>query len=339
MMNPVMVEATRGHYVETRHRGVAAVVDSHGHIIRSWGAINDLVFGRSSLKFIQALPLIESGAADAYNLTPKEIALACASHYGEEMHVKVLEEWLHKLGKDERILECGVQRPFYSFGAKKTPFYEKPSQLHNACSGKHLGFLTTVLHRKESIEGYISKDHPAQKRVEHALSEMTGVDLAHAPHGIDGCGIPAFAVPLYNIALAMARFADPSHLHYPRQKAIHRILEAVKAHPEMISGTDGFDTRLMNLTQGKVISKGGAGGFEVGIIPSLGFGIALKIDDGSSKAAEIAFLAILYTLGVLDEDLYEAMNPRTPLLTHRGKTVGFLQPTRFTTIPPESGKH
>jgi len=340
MINPIMVEATRGHHVETKHRGVAAVVDSRGHLIRSWGAIHDLVFGRSSLKFIQAIPLIESGAADSFQLSPKEIALACASHHGEETHVRVLEGWLHKLGKDERILECGVQRPLHSVISKKKPsFYDKPSQLHNACSGKHLGFLTTALHRKEQLEGYISKDHPAQQRVEHALSEMTGVDLVHAPHGIDGCGIPAFAMPLFNIALAMARFADPSHLHYPRQKSIHRILEAVKENPEMISGSDGFDTRLMNMTQGKVICKGGAGGVEVGIIPSLGFGIALKIDDGNSKAAEVAFLAILHTLGVLDNDLYEAMNPRIPILTHRGKTVGFLQPTKFTTLPAETGKH
>lgn len=335
-----MVESTRGHQVETKHRGVAAVVDSQGHLIRSWGSIMDPVFGRSALKFLQTLPLIESGAADAYGLTPEEIALASSSHHGEEQHVRVLEGWLHKLGKDERILECGIQRPLYlAYTKKQPPFSGKPSQIHNPCSGKHLGFLTTVLHRKEPLEEYISKDHPAQRRVERALSEMTGVDLAHLPHGIDGCGIPAFAIPLFNIALAMARFADPSHLHYPRQKAIHRILEAVKDHPEMVSGSNGFDTKLMKLTQGNVICKGGAGGVEVGIIPSLGFGIALKIDDGNSKAAELAFLAILHTLGAIDEDLYEAMNPRIPNLTHKGKTAGFLQPTNFTILPAETGKH
>jgi L-asparaginase II len=336
MVNPVMVESTRGHFVETKHRGVAAVVDSLGHVIRSWGSIYDPVFGRSSLKLIQALPLIESGAADAYGLTEEEIALSVASHHGEAMHVKVLEEWLHKLGKDERILECGVHKPYQS---GKPSFTDKPSQLHNACSGKHLGFLTTALHRKEPPEGYIAKDHPAQRRVEQTLGEMTRVDILHAPHGIDGCGIPAFAIPLYNIALAMARFADPTHLHYPRQKAIHRILEAIKAHPEMIEGTDGFDTKVMKLTQGNVISKGGAAGVQIGIIPSLGFGIALKIDDGNTKAKEVAFLAILKTLGVLSEDQYESLNPRAPILTHKGKTAGFLHPTKFTTVAPETGKH
>src|SRR3990167_4741418 len=147
MVNPIMVEATRGRFAESRHRGVAVVVDSLGHVIRSWGNMYDPVFGRSSLKFIQALPLIESGAADAYQLTPEEIALACASHHGEETHVRILEGWLHKLGKDERILACGIHRPLHMAVAKKQPpFSGSPSQIHNACSGKHLGFLTTALH-------------------------------------------------------------------------------------------------------------------------------------------------------------------------------------------------
>lgn len=340
MINPIMVEATRGRHPESHHRGAAAVVDSLGHVIRSWGNIHHPIFGRSALKFIQALPLVESGAADAFHLGPEELALSSASHHGEDMHIRALEIWLKKIGKDERVLECGIHCPLHRLLTKMEPsFHEKTSVLHNQCSGKHLGFITTALHRNEPVEGYIGRDHPAQRRVEQALSEMTGADLTHAPHGTDGCGIPAFAIPLYNIALAMARLADPSHLHYPRQKAIQQILSAVATHPEMISGTAGFDTKLIKLTQGHILCKGGAGGIEVGVIPSLGLGIALKIDDGSGKAAEIAFLAILRSLGCLEEDLYEAMIPRSPLLTHTGKTIGFLQPTHFTTLPPETSGH
>ncbi len=340
MVNPVMVEATRGRYPESHHRGRAVVVDALGQVIRSWGNIYDPVFGRSSLKFIQALPLIESGAADAFHLTSQEIALACASHFGEAIHIKVLEAWLQKLGKDERILECGIHRPLYTLSGKKLlNAYGKSSVLQNCCSGKHLGFLTTALYRNELLEGYTSKEHPTQRRIEQVLSEMTGADLAHAPHGTDGCGIPAFAFPLYNIALAMARLAEPSRLHYPRQKAIQRILSAIKDYPEMISGSDGFDTKVIKLTQGQVLCKMGAGGVQVGVIPSLGFGVALKIDDGNIKAAEIAFLAILRSLGIVDEELYERLEPRLPILTHKGKTVGFLQPTNFTILPPETGGH
>ncbi|MBY0501271.1 MAG: asparaginase [Alphaproteobacteria bacterium] len=340
MVNPIMVEVTRGRHAESWHRGAGVVVDFQGHVIRGWGNINESIFGRSALKWIQALPLIESGAADAYHLTSEEIALAGASHYGENMHIKALETWLRKLGKDERILECGTHRPLYMVFEKKNSIpHEKPSVLHNACSGKHLGFLTTALHRNEPLEGYVMKEHPVQRRIEQVLSEMTGIDLSHSHYSTDGCGIPVYNIPLFNIALAMARFADPSHLHYPRQKAIHRILTAVKEHPEMMAGSTAFDTNVIKLTQGQVLCKGGAGGVEIGVIPSLGFGIALKIDDGSIKAAELAFLAVLRSLGCLEEDLYEALNPRSPILTHRGKTVGFIQPTNFTTLLPETGKH
>lgn len=336
MVNPIMAEATRGRAVESRYRGAAAVVDSTGQIIRSWGNISEPVFGRSALKLIQALPLIETGAADAYHLSDQEIALACASHHMGEEHVKVLESWLAKLGKDERILECGVY-PF--IGTRKIQGVSPFSSLLNPCSGKHLGFLTTVLHRKESLEGYVSRDHPAQQRIERVLSDMTDVELGHAPYGTDGCSIPAFAIPLFNIALAMARFADSSHLHYVRQKAIHRILTAVVAHPEMLVGEDGFDTRIVKLTQGHVICKMGAEGVEIGIVPSLGLGIALKIDDGHAKATEVAFLAILRSLGCLEEDVYDLIGPRIPILTHKGKTAGFIQPTHFTTLLPESRGH
>lgn len=325
MENPVMVEETRGNHSESRHRGVAVIVDSLGHVVRGWGNIYDQIFGRSSLKFVQALSLIETGAADAFNLSPQEIALACASHHGEVMHVKALEMWLHKIGKDERILDCGI--------------YKEPSVVQHPCSGKHLGFLTTALHLKEPLEGYTSRDHHVQQRVERALSDLTDVDHIHAPRGIDGCGVPAFAIPLYNIALAMARFADSSSLPYPRQKAIHRIIEAVQACPEMISGTKGLDTKVIKLTHGQILCKMGAGGVEIGIIPSLGFGIALKIEDGNAKAAELAFLAILRSIGIIDEEQYEILGPRIPILSQKGKTVGFMQPTHFTTLPLETSWH
>ena len=340
MVNPIMVEAIRGRHVESYHRGSAAVVDPLGNIIRNWGDIQTPVFGRSALKLIQALPLIEQGAAEAYHLSPEEIALACASHHGEIRHVNVLETWLKKIGKDERILECGTHRPLYTNYLKPNQsFTEETSALQNACSGKHLGMLTTALHRNEPLEGYFSREHPVQKRVEHALAEMTNVDTNLTPHGTDGCGIPTFAFPLFNIALAMARIADPSHLPYPRQKAIQTILAAIIAYPDLLTGYHGFDTLVIKMTKGTVICKGGAGGIHIGILPSLGLGVALKIDDGNSKASELAFLAILRSLGALDDDLYEKLNPRFPITTHKGKTIGFLQPTAFTTLLHETSHH
>lgn len=331
MLNPTLAIATRGHHPDLSFRGAAAVVDAKGTILREWGNIETPVFGRSALKLIQALPLIESGAAEAYQLSPQEIALACSSHQGQPFHIKILEKWLQKLGKDERTLECG---PASTPKDSSFCLVDPTSVLCNSCSGKHLGFITTALYRKETLDRYISRAHPVQKRVEHAIADMTGTDLLHAPSGEDNCGIPAFAIPLFKLARAMAHFANPSRLHYPRQKAIQSILEALSQNPELIAGVDRFDTKIMQATKGQVISKSGADGNILGIIPSLEVGIALKIDDGNRKASEVAFLAILKSLGCLeDEDIYEQLMPKVPILTLRGKTVGFYQPTHFTLVP------
>lgn len=326
MTNPIMVEATRGQYPELYFRGAAAVVDANGRLIRQWGDVDKFVFGRSALKWLQVIPLIESGAADAYHLTSEEIALACGSHQAEEGHMEKLEAWLQKLGKTEKVLECGTH-PLLSLRKRGTA--DPLSPLQNSCSGKHLAFISTALYRNETLKGYSAKEHPVQQRLEQALSELTGMDLHSVPKGIDGCGIPAYAIPLFNIASAMAQLADPSRLHYPRQKAIQRILESIKKCPDMIAGTDAFDTQVIKLTKGTVLSKSGEGGMEIGVIPSLKLGIALKIDDGNKKASELAFLTILHALGCIDEEVYELLNPRVPVLTHKGKTVGFMQSTHF----------
>lgn len=333
MLNPTLVIATRGHHQELSFRGAAAVVDARGGVIRQWGDIKTPIFGRSAFKFIQALPLLESGAADAYHLSPQEITLACASHSGEPLHIQVLERWLNKLGKDERVLGCGPSLPPTN---SSCCLINPSSPLCHPCSGKHLSLITTALHRTESTKNYTSRNHPAQKRVEHALSDVTGLDLLHSPFGEDDCGIPAFAIPLFNIAFAMARFANPSQLHYPRQKAIQRLLKVITENPEMMGGTEEFDTKIIHLTKGHVLSKSGENGTEVGIIPSLELGIALKIDDGNRKAAELAFLSILKSLGCLEnEEIYEQLSPHSPILTSRGKTVGFYQPTHFANFPFE----
>lgn len=332
MANPIMVEATRGHYAELCFRGAAAIVDSKGCLLYQWGDVDKFVFGRSALKWLQVIPLIESGAADAYQLTPEEIALACGSPQAEEKQIRVLENWLQKLGKTEKVLDCGNSP---SPRKNKRQELDPPSPLYTPCAGKHLGFLSTALYRNESLKGYVLQEHPVQQRIAHTLSEMTDVDLHSVPKGIEGCGMPGYALPLSNIALAMARLADTSRLHYPRQKAVQRILEALKKHPDMLGECDAFDTQVIKLTKGAVLCKSGEAGVEVGVIPSLKIGIALKIDDGNRKASELAFLAILRALGCIDEEIYEHLHPKIPILTHKGKTVGFMQATHFSSTIPE----
>lgn len=323
MDNPVLVIASRGHYPESQHRGAIAVVNSSGKIILSEGDIQKPIFPRSAAKLFQTIPLIESGAAEAYHLSAHEIAMACGSHNGDDIHIRTGDQWLKKINKSEDILHCGVHRPMGREASKKLMrLGQKPTILQNACTGKHLSFITTALHRGEDSAEYTSRMHPVQKRVEQAIEEMTDFDTAPAPHAIDGCEVPVIGVPLYNIALGMARFADPSGLNYTRQKAISTIIESLKAHPEMIGGEGTFDTRLIQLTHGKVIAKMGASGTYVAFAPDQALGIALKIDDGNIKASEIALIHVLEELGLIDIDTAEKLGREQEIFTYNKRAVG-----------------
>ncbi|HLJ19996.1 MAG TPA: asparaginase, partial [Stellaceae bacterium] len=241
--NPVLVETTRGEMVESRHTGAAAVVDAAGRIVRSWGDIDAPVFARSAIKPLQALPLVETGAAERFGLGPVELALACASHRGEPIHVETVKRWLARADLGPQDLECGAHAPGNAAAAEALiRAGEAPSAVHNNCSGKHSGFLTTARHRGEPTRGYIGPDHPVQVRVRAVLEEMSGLDLSRAPRGTDGCGIPVIGISLRGMARAMARLADPKGLPAERAAASTRILDAMAAAPLMVSGTGTFNT-------------------------------------------------------------------------------------------------
>ena len=254
---PVAVEVTRGAAVESRHRASAVVADAAGAVVRQWGDIDQAVFPRSAIKPLQALPLIESGAAEHYDLGDGEIALACASHGAEGFHTETIEAWLARIGLGEADLECGAHLPSHQ------PSLEAllrgggaANQTHNNCSGKHLGFLTTARHLGEPTKGYIRIDHPVQRRVIQVFGEMSGLDMSRAAHGADGCGIPTLAVPLRGIAVAMARFADPEGLAPERKAAARRIARAMTARPEMVSGSGRFCSAIIGESrQGRLGSR------------------------------------------------------------------------------------
>ena len=299
--NPVLVEATRGAMVESRHRGAFAVVDVKGRVVASAGDTERPVYARSAIKPLQAIPLVESGAAEAFGLGDAEIALACASHRGEPRHVETVTAWLARIGCSVADLECGAHPPSDAralaelLGARGTPH-----AAHNNCSGKHAGFLTLARHLGLPTEGYIRLEHGVQQRVLGTLEAMTGLDLGDAPRGVDGCGIPVIAVPLGNLALAMARLADPADQPEPRQAACARIRAAMAAQPFMISGTGRFCTRVISETGGRALVKTGAEGVFCGALPGRGLGIALKIDDGAGRAAEVAMAGLLARFDLLD---------------------------------------
>jgi L-asparaginase II len=330
MTNPVLVEAVRGGRVESAHRGAAIVVDATGKQVMSFGDGERLIFPRSSVKALQALPLIESGAADALSLTDAELALACASHEGEPEHVATATSMLKKAGIDAHCLACGVHWPTHDKAARALASTgQEPTALHHQCSGKHAGFVCVACSSDDRIEGYESAAHPVQEKVRRALADMTGAPHEATQAAIDGCSIPTYALPLKALALGFARFGTGEGLDAMRAKACARLRKAVAAHPEMVAGPRKFDTKLMQALGARAFVKVGAEGVYSAAIPELGFGIALKCDDGAIRAAEVMMAALIMHLLPLSEAEHHVVAAlRTPpIKTWRGAEVGFLRAT------------
>jgi L-asparaginase II len=321
MANPILVEITRGPLVESIHRGSIAIADTAGTLIFALGDVDTPVYPRSSLKPIQTLPLVESGAAEAFGLSEEEIALACASHSGEPMHTQRVAAWLSAIGCAESDLACGPHPPRYEpVWEDMVKRGEHPSRLHNNCSGKHAGFLTLAKHWDIATNGYERVDHPLQQEVMATLSRLSGV--TNLPYGIDGCAAPNFALPLFGFARALAKLADPSSLDPIRADAACRVVHAMVSFPELVSGTGRACAILMRASGGRAAVKTGAEGFYAGIIPERGLGIALKIDDGATRAAETAIAFVLDRLGLLGEDKAARAMLEAPVFNTRNETVG-----------------
>jgi L-asparaginase II len=313
LANPILVEITRGSLVESVHRGSIAIADAEGTIRFALGDVESPVYPRSALKPIQALPLIESGAAEKFGLSDEEVALACASHSGEPMHTQRVAAWLDRIGCNESDLACGPQTP------RHEPTSEdmvrrgyKPSRIHNNCSGKHTGFLTVARHWNVAVAGYERIDHPVQQAVATSLRALSGVN--ELPWGVDGCAAPNFALPLAGFARALAKLAGG------KTPGAARILRSMIAHPDLVGGTGRACTVLMRAAAGRAAVKTGAEGVYAGIVPERGLGIALKIDDGATRAAETTIAAILDKLGVVSGGAREFLH--APVLNTRGAAVG-----------------
>ncbi|WP_101067495.1 asparaginase [Roseovarius salinarum] len=326
MTGPVpFTEVWRGPLPESVHTGHAAVCDAHGEIRHAWGDPGVQVLPRSSAKMIQALPLVESGAADAAGLTSEHLALACASHNGAPMHTGRVRQWLADLGLGDDDLRCGAHE-----AKDDTTFRamiragETPGQVHNNCSGKHAGFLTLERHLGGGAE-YIDIDHPVQRACLEAFEETTGE--ASPGHALDGCSAPNFVTTLHGMARAMARFAAARAGADARQDAARRLWQAMIAHPELVAGEGRACTELMRACGEPVALKTGAEGFFVAILPERGLGVALKIVDGATRGAECAVAAILVKLGALDPDhpaTRRVMN--APIVNWRGLETGSIRP-------------
>jgi len=294
MDDDVLVEVTRGDRIESSHRGAVAVIDADGAIVFETGNIDIPVFPRSAVKAIQALPLLETGAADQVGLTDAELALACASHSGEPDHATAAASMLRKAGRDSSCLECGSHWPLGVDAAHALAASgERPSALHNNCSGKHAGFICTACVIGVDPEGYVGPNHPVMRAVTAALAEVTGTVLDSADHATDGCSIPAYAIPLRSLALGFARFGTGHGFGPARATAAQRIRAAVAAHPFMVAGTGRFDTELMTAFGARAFVKTGAEGVYCAALPDLGLGLAIKCDDGAGRAAQVVTATLL----------------------------------------------
>jgi len=331
MTNPVLVEVTRGPVAESRHRGSIAVVDAKGRRVVAIGDVEAPVFPRSAVKAIQALPLVESGAADACGFGAAELALAGASHSGEPRHTGTVAAMLAAVGRGVADLECGVHMPMSSLAERMMLRADHlPSPLHNNCSGKHAGFICTACHLGVDPKGYVHPDHPVQRMVTAALADLTGAGMGDANRGIDGCSIPAYAIPLDRLAHAFARMATGEGLGPARAAAARRILAAGMSEPFMVAGSGRFDTDVMPLFSGRLSAKTGAEGVYCGALPDLGLGIALKIDDGAARASEVAMAAVIASRLTPTDDGARAAFERwlVPLVRNRrGIPVGEVRPT------------
>jgi len=343
-----LFETTRGRIVESTHYGSIAVVDSNGKLIASQGDPQAVAFLRSSAKPFQALPFVERGGVEHFNLAKHELAISCASHEGSALHVKTVTEMQKRIGITEDDLYCGAHMPGDVTELKDMIVHDRhPTPNYNNCSGKHTAMLAHAKMRGLPLDNYLDVSHPIQKDILASFADLCLTPVSQIELGTDGCSAPNFAVPLFNAALGFARLCDPRELTPARAEACRKITSAMMTHPEMVSGYGEFDEQLMKVGEGKIVTKRGAEGFQIiGIMPGVlkpdapGIGIALKVSDGdaarmaddltmSNRVRPAVTIEILRQLGALSskqEQVLAGFGPVKEIRNHRGILTGHSRP-------------
>lgn len=295
--NPVLVEVVRGAIVESSHAGAIAIADAQGRLVLALGDVERPVYPRSAVKALQAIPLVESGAADAFGLDDQELAVACASHSGDRVHVEAVRSLLAKAGLDESHLACGVHWPVSDKATRVLiQAGRRPQAIQNNCSGKHAGMLAAAVHLGLDPRGYERPDHPLQVMIAGIISETCGIRLEGDDRGVDGCSLPTWSLPLGALARGFARFSTGEGLAPARATAAARLMQACFAAPVLVAGEGRFDTIAMGALAPELFVKGGAEGVHCAALPGLGLGVALKVDDGAKRGAEQALAEVLAAL-------------------------------------------
>ena len=335
-VSPRLLLVRRGREEESFHCGRVVVATATGETVLAIGDTDAPVFPRSAIKPMQAIPLVASGAAETFGLTDAEIALACGSHVGSPLHVATAQSILEKIGLSSNALECGVHWPLDSGESRALAARgEEPTVLHNNCSGKHCGFLAVGAVRGLDVAGYTNASHPIMREVTDAISSVTGVTLDEAQACVDGCAIPAFSMPLVSVATGFARLGTGEGLSPVFTSSASRIRSAVVQNPIMLSGAGRFDTCITAECQSEVFVKSGAEGVMAASIPALGYGLAVKIDDGAHRAATAVMAELLsYVLkkhSLVSTKAIETLKGYacSQLKNWNGATVGSVEPVGF----------
>jgi len=330
--NPVLAEAVRGNWVENRHRGAFVVIDAEGQVIAAAGDIERPVFPRSAIKSMQALAIFDRHAVDRFHHSTEELALACASHHGEDEHVTNVANFLGRMGLSVADLECGAHQP--TNGAAREALrqrHEEPSALHNNCSGKHAGMLSVALAMGVPTADYVKREHDVQRAVRAAVELVIGEDLTEDRCGTDGCSIPTWAAPIRAWAHGFARMATGRGLDAGHAAGAQKLFDAATRHPHLVAGTGHLDTLVMEAFGGRVMQKGGAEGVQCGAIRDRGWGYALKCDDGNMAASQAMVAALLLKFAEPDEGQRKVLEgfARQPTLNVRKAVVGEVRAVGF----------
>lgn len=323
--NPVLAEVLRGNWVENRHRGAFVVMDAEGRVIASAGDIERPVFPRSAVKSMQALAIFDRHAVDRFHHSTEELALACASHHGEDDHVTNVANFLGRMGLSVADLECGAHQPTNGVAREELrERHEEPTALHNNCSGKHAGMLSVALAMGVPTRDYVKREHEVQRAVRAAVELVIGEELTEDRCGIDGCSIPTWAAPIRAWAHGFARMATGHGLDAGHAAGARALFDAATKHPHLVAGTGHLDTLVMEAFGGRVMQKGGAEGVQCGAIRDKGWGYALKCDDGNMAASQAMVAALLLKFAEPDEKQRGVLEgfARQPTLNVRKAVVG-----------------
>ncbi|MDC0194880.1 asparaginase [Alphaproteobacteria bacterium] len=330
-MTTITTYVTRGKINESIHNSKCIIKDSNYNTIFSTNDDNDLVYPRSAIKIFQAIPFIKSNAYKKYKLNTKQLAISCASHCGEIEHIRVLQDWLKKIKKNKKILQCGIHNPLNLDSSNKLLLKgNKANQLHNNCAGKHLGMLSGCLMHNMNLNNYLDFNHPYQKDIRKHLEYFMECKIQNKQKGIDGCSAPQYAFPLNKIAISMIKLAKTYSGNLPFSTEIKLLLNAISKYPHLTGGLKKYDSQLMRITNGRIFAKGGAEGVILFIDKDKKIGGIIKVSDGNNRALPSSANEIFKKLNILNKNELKELSKWTNeiISNHANQKIGKI----YTTI-------